>query len=78
MELSDIIATIGVTILLVAFFFLSINKLKSTDASYLLLNFIGAVLTGYSSWMINFIPLVILEAVWAVVSLYGLFTLPKK
>lgn len=78
MTTSDIIATIGVTTLLIAFFLQTINKLKATDATYIILNFIGAALTGYSSWIINFIPLVVLEAVWAAVSLFGLIKLLKK
>lgn len=78
MTTSDIIATIGVTTLLVAFFLQTINKLAYTDATYILLNLFGAALTGYSSWMINFIPLVVLEAVWAGVSLFGLLKLLRK
>ena len=78
MTTSDIIATIGVTTLLIAFFLQTINKLTYTDATYIILNLVGSLLTGYSSWMINFIPLVVLEAVWAGVSLFGLIKLIRK
>ena len=72
MSTSDWIATIGVSILLIGFG-LNLLKIIAADSySYLFLNFIGALLTGISSILISFIPFVILEGVWAVVSLFGI------
>lgn len=72
MSVSDWIATIGVSILLIGFG-LNLLKIITADSyAYLFLNFTGALLTGISSILINFIPFVILEGVWAVVSLFGI------
>jgi uncharacterized protein with PQ loop repeat len=78
MELSDIIATIGVTLLLIAFFLQSLKVIKADSISYGLLNLFGAAIAGYASWLIPFMPFVILEAVWCIVALYGLIKNYKK
>jgi len=73
MSHSDIIASIGVTLLLIAFF-LNLRKLLSTESvTYSLLNIIGAGLCGLSSYMIGFYPFVILETVWVAVAFTVLF-----
>jgi hypothetical protein len=67
--LSDILASIGVTLLLVAFF-LNLRKIWSTDSKwYSGINIIGAGLSGYSSYLISFYPFVILEGVWVLAAL---------
>ena len=72
MSVSDWIATIGVSILLIGFG-LNLLKIITADSySYLFLNFIGALLAGISSILISFIPFVVLEGVWVVVSLFGI------
>jgi hypothetical protein len=73
MALSDIIATAGVSLLLIAFFLQSLKVIKAESLSYGLLNLFGAGIAGYASWLINFMPFVILEAVWCAVALFGLF-----
>lgn len=69
MGTSDIIGTIGVLLLLIAFAFNIANKWSSTSTPYLLLNVIGAALTCLSSYMIAFWPFVVLEGVWTLSSL---------
>lgn len=72
MSVSDWIATIGVSILLLGF---GLNLLKIITADsylYLSLNFVGALLAGVAALMINFVPFVILESVWVIVSLFGI------
>lgn len=64
MSNSDIIATIGVSLLLIAFFLQNMKIIKSESAIYGLLNLFGAATAGYASWMISFYPFVILESVW--------------
>ena len=77
MKTSDIIASIGVTILLIAFFLNIIGKLSAKSRPYTLMNFIGAALCGFSSYMIKFYPFVILESIWALVALFTLFNVPR-
>ena len=72
MSTSDWIATIGVSILLIGFGLNLLKIITANSYAYLLLNFIGALLTGISSILISFIPFVILEGVWALVSLFGI------
>lgn len=72
MSTSDWIATIGVSILLIGF---GMNLLKIITADsylYLSLNFLGSFLAGIAAVMINLVPFIVLEAVWAVVSLLGI------
>ena len=73
MSLADIIATIGITVLLIAFILNSRNVLSANKTLYNLLNVIGASLCGISAYMISFYPLVVLEAVWALVALVTLY-----
>ena len=69
MSLSDWIATLGVTLLLIAFALSLAKKISSESRSYLVLNIVGAGLAGLSSYMIGFWPFVILESVWVIASL---------
>ena len=58
----------GVALLLLAFL-MSLMKLMRVDGyPYATLNCIGAGLACYSSWLISFMPFVVLEGVWAVVA----------
>jgi len=73
MSLSDILASAGVSLLLIAFY-LNLKKLISTESKwYTSLNLSGAFLCGYSSYMIQFYPFVFLNAVWGIAALVSLF-----
>ncbi len=72
MSLSSWIGSAGVTILLIAFVLNLLKKLPSNSSAYLLMNIIGALLAGISSYMIEFWPFVILESVWVIASLVPL------
>jgi hypothetical protein len=72
MNFADTIGSIGVTILLIAFLFNLLGKLKAESKLYALLNFVGASLSCYASFLINYVPFIILEGTWAVVALIGL------
>lgn len=65
MKLSDIIASLGVIILLIAFLLNLYKKLQANSRAYCAMNFIGAAMCGVSSYMINFYPFVVLEGIWA-------------
>jgi hypothetical protein len=73
MKESDIIATIGVFILLLAFFLNLFGKVKASSKYYIYSNIIGAGLNCFSSWLIHFYPFVVLEAIWAGVAVVSLF-----
>lgn len=74
MSESDIIGSIGVSLLLIAFL-LNLNGFISTsNLWYILLNIGGAALCGISAYMISFYPFVILESVWVLAAVGSLFS----
>ena len=73
MSAGELIGTIGVTLLLLAFALNLAKKLEASSRTYLFLNIIGAALAGLSSYMIAFWPFVILEGVWTISSFVMLF-----
>jgi hypothetical protein len=77
MKVSDIIASVGVVILLIAFLLNLFKKIDTESKLYASMNFIGAGLCGYSSYLISFYPFVILEGIWAFVALLSLLKVPR-
>jgi hypothetical protein len=71
--MEDLIGSTGVTLLLAAYFLNLFNKIDSGSLTYILLNFFGALLACLASVLLSYIPFVILEGIWAGVSLYSLF-----
>jgi hypothetical protein len=78
MNLSDWIGFIGVSILLIAFFLNLSNKLHKDSLSYILMNIIGAGIACFASVMIHYLPFVVLEGSWTIVSVYALITVLRK
>ncbi len=80
MNYNDIIGTIGVSLILLAYFLTVFGWLSNKNSIFYLLNIIGAGLACYASWLIHYWPFVILEGVWCLVSIIGLLksTLNKK
>ena len=72
MTLTDWIGFIGVTILLVAFFLNLMDKMRKDSLAYLLLNFIGAGIACLASILLHYLPFIILEGCWTLVSAIGL------
>jgi hypothetical protein len=73
MQTSDLLGTIGVSLLLIAFLLNLFKKIQVNNPVYSLVNAVGAGLCGISAYLISFYPFVVLEGVWVVVSLYALF-----
>ena len=71
-SLATVIGFIGVGLLLLAFVLNLAKILKAEGVSYLALNLVGAALACASSWMIDFMPFVILEGTWAAATLVAL------
>lgn len=68
----EILGSAGVTLLLVAFGMNLLKKWKQESLPYILLNIMGAALACASSVLIHFIPFIILEATWTLVSVVAL------
>jgi len=77
MKTSDILASVGVIVLLVAFLLNLYKKLPATSKIYGLLNFAGAGICCFASYLIQFYPFILLEGVWAFVALLSLFNVPR-
>jgi hypothetical protein len=77
MNRTDWIGTIGVTLLLVAFLLNLLGKLKRHSPGYLLLNAFGAGAACFASILLKYLPFVILEGCWTLVSVIGLMTYVK-
>jgi hypothetical protein len=69
---STIVGFFGVAILLVAFFLNLLRYLRADSAIYLGLNLVGAALACWSSYLIEFMPFVLLEGTWAIVAAVAL------
>ncbi len=72
MSASDAVGSLGVAILLIAFLLNLAGRLASGARSYQAMNAIGAALTCWASWQIEFWPFVVLEATWSLVAVVAL------
>lgn len=72
MTFPDVVGSTGVTLLLVAFFLNLFGFLETQARAYQLLNLAGAGLACWASWMIGFIPFVVLEVIWGTVAAVAL------
>lgn len=74
MTYNDIIGTIGVALILIAYFLNTERLIPVNGKLFFVINTIGAALACYASWLISYWPFVILEGAWTLVSIYGLMT----
>ena len=72
MTLVDWIGSFGVFLILLAYFLNVIGILHSKHIAFILLNLIGSSLACLASIFLEYWPFIILEGVWAMVSLYAL------
>ena len=73
MSLAELFGSIGVALLLIAFF-MNLFRLMSADSrAYQAINAIGAGISCYASYLIGFAPFVVLEATWCAVAIVAMF-----
>jgi hypothetical protein len=72
MSYNNIIGTLGVGLVLFAYFLNTMKYIPENGKLFYVLNSIGGALSCYAALLINFWPFVILEAIWTLVSIYGL------
>ena len=71
--LLDFLGNVGVVILMVAYLMLQLNKLRSQDLAYSLLNAIGASLIVLSL-LVNFnLSALVMEVFWVLISFVGIY-----
>jgi len=67
-SVNDYIGFAGVTILLLAFLLNLLNKISKDGLPYIVMNITGAGLACLASLLINYLPFVLLEGAWMLVS----------
>jgi len=77
-NLNDCIGSAGVAILLLAFLLNLLKKISSNSLPYIVMNITGAGLACLASWLIGYIPFVVLEASWTLVSVFALINYLRK
>jgi ribosomal protein S18 acetylase RimI-like enzyme len=65
---ATLIGSVGVAFLLLAFLLNLLRVRRADGYLYTLLNLLGATLACYSSYLIGFMPFVVLEGSWAVIA----------
>ncbi len=69
----DFLGNVGVVLIIVDYLLLQLNRLSSNSLSYSLLNAVGASLIIISLLSSFNLSAFIMEAVWVVISLFGLY-----
>ena len=72
MSSEDWVGSVGVGLILLAYFASTFNFISGKSKLFFVLNMIGAALACYASYLIDYWPFVILEGTWMLVSLIGL------
>jgi nucleoside recognition membrane protein YjiH len=78
MTITDWLGSIGVFQILLAYVLNILGKVSNKNLSFILLNTIGAAMACLASILLKYLPFIILEAVWTLVSLYALINYKKK
>ncbi len=68
MDIPILTGSVGVGLLLIAFFLNVAKKISADSPAYIWLNIFGAAISCYASYLIDYWPFVILEGTWAVVA----------
>lgn len=78
MSTTDIIGTIGVSLILIAYFLNIFSLIKKDGVLFYVLNIFGGAIACFSSYLIQFWPFVVLEGTWAIISVVALLKSIKK
>jgi hypothetical protein len=78
MDYTVIIGSAGVFLLLLAFILNLLKALPQDGRAYILMNVFGAALSCYASFLIGYIPFVVLEGAWTLAALAALVAEERK
>jgi len=78
MNFIDWIGFLGVFQILLAYVLNVLGKASNKSLVFIILNFTGASMACLASILLNYWPFIILEAVWALVSLYSMILYKRK
>ena len=68
----DILGTVGVALIVISYFLLQLERLRSDQLTYSLLNAFGAACILTSLYYSFNLPSFIVESFWLVISLFGI------
>jgi len=71
MNTNDWIGTIGVGLILIAYFCSTFNWISAHSRIFFLLNTVGAAMACSASYLIAYWPFVVMEGTWSIVSMIG-------
>ena len=77
MKVVDWIGFVGVFQILLAFTLNISGRLDKNSLTFILLNLFGGILACFASILMKYIPFIILEGVWSIVSLIALLKRKK-
>jgi hypothetical protein len=72
MNIIDGLGFIGIFLILTAYFLHENGKLSNKNLTFILLNLIGAAMACLASILLEYIPFILLEGAWTLVSLNSL------
>jgi len=72
-NISDKVGLLGVALILLAYFFLSMSRWQSHSLKYQILNFIGAWLILFSLYFHWNLSSVVIEVAWILISIMGMY-----
>jgi hypothetical protein len=78
MQFSDIIGTLGVGLILLAYGLSLFSLIAKEGKLFFVLNIIGSALACFASVLINYVPFIVLEGVWCIVSIAGFYKRSSK
>ncbi|MEC7290236.1 MAG: hypothetical protein VXW22_09135 [Pseudomonadota bacterium] len=71
-QYADWVGAAGVSMLLLAFALNVYGALDRRSLTYSAMNAVGAGLAAYASWLISYLPFLVLEGTWCLVSLVAI------
>ena len=77
-QYSDWVGATGVSLLLFAFALNVYGVLDRRSLPYSAMNAVGAGLAAYASWLISYLPFLVLEGTWCLVSLVAIATFIRR
>jgi hypothetical protein len=78
MNLTDILGSLGVALILIAYFINIADYISNDHPLYICMNIVGATLACLASIRLEYIPFIVIESVWVVVSMWALIIFFKR
>ena len=77
MQAVDWLGFVGVFQILLAYFLNVTGKVTNNSLVFILLNLIGATMACLASILLDYLPFIILEGIWALITVYSLIKYKK-